>query len=183
MTSVMAGLAKDFPASAIGRIYVVRPLVDAVIGDLGPTLVVLCGAALPPSGIQAIVEFAYITGWRTPSGILPLEWRQVDVKAGEVPLDAGTTKNGEGRVFPFTRELRRVLEDQQTVAERLKREQGTIARYVFRYTKGQKTGQRITESGFNKAWRKARTDAGCPGRIPHDFRRTAVRNFVRAELP
>jgi integrase len=33
-----------------------------------------------------IVAFAYITGWRTPSEILPLEWRQVDMKAGEVRL-------------------------------------------------------------------------------------------------
>ena len=47
-------------------------------------------------------------------------------------------------------------------------------------TKGTKTGKGITESGFNKAWRKARIAAGCPGRIPHDFRRTAVRNLVRA---
>jgi integrase len=38
-------------------------------------------------------------------------------------------------------------------------------------------------SGFNKAWRKARVAAGCPGRIPHDFRRTAVRNLVRAAVP
>ena len=30
---------------------------------------------------------------------------------------------------------------------------------------------------------KARTDAGCLGRIPHDFRRTAVRNLVRAAVP
>jgi hypothetical protein len=66
-----------------------------------------------------------------------------------------TTQNGDGRVFPFTRELRRVLEDQQHVAERLKQQDGLIARYVFCYTTGQKTGQRITESGFNKAWRKA----------------------------
>lgn len=50
--------------------------------------------------MQAIVAFANITGWRTPSEILPLEWRQVDLKAGEVRLDAGSTKNGDGRVIP-----------------------------------------------------------------------------------
>ena len=112
-----------------------------------------------------------------------MEWRQVDLKAGEVRLDPGTTKNDAARVFPFTSALRRVLEDQQTIAETLTREQGIIARYVFCYTTGQKTGQRITESGFNKAWRKARIHAGCPGRIPHDFRRTAVRTLVRAGVP
>jgi integrase len=56
-------------------------------------------------------------------------------------------------------------------------------RYVFCYTVGMKAGQVITESGFNKAWRKARVEGGCPGRIPHDFRRTAVRNLVRAGVP
>jgi integrase len=85
-------------------------------------------------------------------------------------------------VFPFTAELRRVLEDQQGVAERLKKA-AVITPYVFFYTVGKKTGQGITESGFNKAWRKARVEAGCPGRIPHDFRRTAVRNLVRAGVP
>jgi integrase len=136
-----------------------------------------------PVHMQAIVEFAYITGWRTPSEILPLEWRQVDMKAGEVRLDAGTTKNGDGRVFPFTTELRRVLDAQQKLADRLKRETETIVRFVFCYSNGKKTGKRITESGFNKAWRKARIEAGCPARIPHDFRRTAVRNLVRAGVP
>ena len=136
-----------------------------------------------PVHLQPVVDFASITGWRTPSEILTLDWRQVDMKAGEVRLDPGTTKNDDGRVFPFTNALRRVLEDQQTIAETLKREQGLIARYVFCYPTGQKTGQRITESGFNKAWRKARLAAGCPGRIPHDFRRTAVRTLVRAGVP
>ena len=136
-----------------------------------------------PAHLRGIVAFACITGWRTPSEILPLEWRQVDMKAGEVRLDPGSTKNGEGRVFPLTADLRHVLDDQQIIAERLKREQGLIARYVFCYVTGKKAGQRITESGFNKAWRHARVAAGCPGRIPHDFRRTAVRNLVRAGVP
>jgi integrase len=136
-----------------------------------------------PVYLQPIVAFAYITGWRTPSEILPLEWRRVDLKAGEVRLDPGTTKNQEGRVFPFTLELRRVLEDQKALADKLKKENGIIARYVFFRPSGKKVGKRITESGFNKAWRKARVEAGCPGRIPHDFRRTAVRNLVRASVP
>ena len=136
-----------------------------------------------PAHLRGIVAFAAVTGWRTPSEILPLEWRHVDLHAGEVRLDPGSTKNGEGRVFPFTRDLRRVLDDQQILAETLTRERGLLARYVFCYTTGKKAGQRITESGFNKAWRHARVAAGCPGRIPHDFRRTAVRTLVRAGVP
>jgi len=136
-----------------------------------------------PSYMRGIAEFAFVTGWRTPSEILPLEWRQVDLKAGEVRLDPGTTKNGEGRVFPVTRELRQVLERQQATAEALKRDRGIIARYVFCFTIGNKAGQRISEAGFIYQWWKARDAAGCPGRIPHDFRRTAVRNLVRAGVP
>jgi integrase len=39
-------------------------------------------------------------------------------------------------------------------------------------------GRPLTD--FRKSWRTAVRLAGCPGRIPHDFRRTAVRNLVRA---
>ena len=36
---------------------------------------------------------------------------------------------------------------------------------------------------FRRAWLAACKAAGCPGRIPHDFRRTAVRNLERADVP
>ena len=63
-----------------------------------------------PAEVRAVVEFAYITGWLVPSEVQPLEWRNVDFGAGEVRLDAGTTKNGEGRIFPMTAALRELLE-------------------------------------------------------------------------
>jgi hypothetical protein len=31
-----------------------------------------------PAALRPVVQFAYVTGWRVQSEILPLEWRQVD---------------------------------------------------------------------------------------------------------
>jgi integrase len=36
---------------------------------------------------------------------------------------------------------------------------------------------------FTKAWKSACRKAGCPGRIPHDLRRTAIRGLVRVGIP
>ena len=33
-----------------------------------------------PAQMRGIAAFAFVTGWRTPSEILPLEWRQVDLR-------------------------------------------------------------------------------------------------------
>jgi integrase len=58
-----------------------------------------------------VVRFAFATGWRTASEVLPLEWRHVDWHGRCVRLDPGTTKNGEGRSFPFTGDIEKVLQD------------------------------------------------------------------------
>jgi integrase len=50
---------------------------------------------------------------------------------------------------------------------------GTICPLVFH-----RNGKRIAD--FRKPWASATKAAGCPGRLPHDFRRTVVRNLVRA---
>jgi integrase len=132
--------------------------------------------------LQPVIEFAYITGWRVPSEVLPLEWRQVDFAAGEVRLDAGRTKNDKGRVFVMTSELRRILKAQQTAHEQLKKAGHIIPNVFWRMVAegrgGPKKPQPIVR--FDKAWKKACRKAGCPGSIPHDMRRTAVRNLVRA---
>jgi predicted permease len=44
MATVMNGLAAEFPKADRNRIYVPRPLVDAIIGDLGPILIIVMSA-------------------------------------------------------------------------------------------------------------------------------------------
>src|SRR5262249_23643759 len=56
------------------------------------------------------IAFAHATGWRMRSEILKLTWSQVDFVAERVRLEPNTTKNKEPRVFPFTHEVRGILE-------------------------------------------------------------------------
>ena len=105
-----------------------------------------------------------------------LQWRQVDLQAGTVRLDPGTTKNREGRLFPFgdhLPELRHVLEDQRRITANIETQRELIYRWVFH-----RNGLPI--KNFRKAWADACSVAEVPGRIPHDLRRTAVRNLERA---
>jgi integrase len=138
-----------------------------------------------PTDLQPVIRFAAITGWRVSSEVLPMEWRRVDFAAGEVRLDAGTTKNGEGRVFPLTAELRQVLQAQHEAKKRLAQE-GHIVKQVFWRMVAKGRGGELKPReilSLSKAWKVAARAAGQPDRIPHDLRRTAVRNLVRSGIP
>ncbi len=128
-----------------------------------------------PKPLRPVVEFAYITGWRVRSEVLPLEWRHVDRPAGVIRLDPGTTKNNKPRVFAYAncQPIKDVIEAQWTAHETLMAA-GTLCPLVFhRYG-----GQPIRD--FVDAWRVACKKAGLAGKVPHDLRRSAVRNLVRA---
>jgi len=125
-----------------------------------------------PAYLRPPATFAYKIGWRLADEVLPLTWQQVDLDVGTVRLEVGTTKNKEGRLIYLPRDLHELLDLQW---------QEHIARYpecpyVFHYH-----GKRV-KTVFHP-WGKARQAAGLSGKIPHDFRRTAVRNMVRAGIP
>src|SRR5439155_428132 len=117
------------------------------------------------------VSFLYATGWRLCSEAARLRWTNVAFDVGEVRLDPGTTKTGEGRVFPFTADLRAVLERRRAVTRARECELGRVLPHVFTRPDGKPVGS------FYKAWATACRAAGVPGRVLHDFRRTAVRNL------
>jgi integrase len=128
-----------------------------------------------PADLRPLMAFGFFTGWRIPSEAVPLTWAQVDEKAEVIRLDVGTTKNAEGRTFPYgvLPELKAIVTAQATRRDTFKAK-GVICPWVFQRDDGRRVAR------FSEEWREACRLAGAPGRIPHDFRRTAVRNLVRA---
>jgi integrase len=113
-----------------------------------------------PDYLQGMVRFAYLTGWRL-SEITGLRWEDVDLYNDAIVLP--TSKNSRGRVLSLTGELREIIHQQAQDA----------SEWVF-HREGRPVGD------FRKAWRTACRAAGVPGKRFHDFRRSAVRNLVRA---
>ncbi|NOT33991.1 MAG: site-specific integrase [Candidatus Eisenbacteria bacterium] len=127
-----------------------------------------------PHDIRGIVEFTFLTGWRIGE-VRTLQWRQVDFVASIVRLEPGTTKNDEGRVFPFgaAPDLCALLQRQRQLTSVVEQEQGRLVPWVFH-----RRGKPVRT--FHDAWRRACREAGCPARLVHDLRRTAVREMERA---
>ena len=130
-----------------------------------------------PEDLQPLAEFFYLTGWRKEE-VLSLTWRNVDFVAGEIRLEPGTTKNEDGRTFPFNiyPPLGDLIRRQRERTSAVEKATGRIIDHVFH-----RNGRPIRD--YRDTWDKAVVAAGVPGRLVHDFRRTAVRNLERAGVP
>jgi integrase len=126
-----------------------------------------------PAHVKGFVTFGYKSGWRI-SEISGLNWRQVDLIQGIVRLDPGETKNSEARTIYLDDELKSIFQKHWDARKTGK----TLLPYVFL---NKYRTDRVKR--FDKAWKKACKEAKIGIRLFHDFRRTAVRNMVRAGIP
>ena len=128
-----------------------------------------------PEYLKDACRFAYLSGWRRGE-VFTLEWIDVDQRARVIRLRPEESKNGQGRTLALEGTLWSIIE--RRWSERVVREGGTsrISALVFHHD-----GHAIVD--VKKAWASACTKAGVGKKLFHDFRRTAIRNMVRAGVP
>lgn len=129
-----------------------------------------------PEHLKLLLIIGYHTGARKGE-ITPLKWEQIDLAAGEIRLNAGETKNDEGRILPIYGPMREALAE---AANRRKAEAKRMGVFPSPYLFPD--GSTHIQS-FRKAWASACVRAGVPGQLFHDLRRSAIRNMERSGIP
>jgi integrase len=138
-----------------------------------------------PDYAQVAVSLAYYSGMRMGE-VCSLQWRQINWTEGKLFLQAQDTKTNTPRVLFLTGDLYRVLHRWKSRCD-LK---WPACPWICH-----RGGIRLQT--LLHSWRKACEAVGLgqmekdatkgrkvwKGKIPHDFRRTAVRNMVRAGVP
>jgi integrase len=126
---------------------------------------------LPSQVLRDVALFAYATGMRK-SEILSLTWDGFDRETKMLRLHASKAKTGRGRAVSLEGwpELAQVVE--RRLAERR-----LDCSLIFHNGRGARVGD------FYTSWERALDRAKLRHFTIHDFRRTAVRNMVRAGVP
>jgi integrase len=119
-----------------------------------------------PAWATPVVEFLALTGWRVRSEVLPLTWKNVDGRAKVVRLEPGTTKNRQGREFPFGEypTLKALLDRQHAEQSHIEREKGAESDYVFPVPGADHRDTRYKR--LRKAFRAACREGASPGDHP-----------------
>ncbi len=125
-------------------------------------------ANLGDQDIADFLEWFYWTGMR-PGEIRSLTWACFDRETWTLRLHAKDAKKGHGRVIPLEDSLREIIQRRITARR--------FGCDLIFHRNGETVGT------FYKRWNRACRLAGVAGKIPHDLRRTAIRNFLRAGVP
>jgi integrase len=159
-----------------------------------------------PEYLKDVARFAYLTGMRKGE-IASLRWDDVD--GDTIRLRAENAKNGEGRSVPIEGELTELIERRRAACQVRKPDLPiTLSAWIFHrsgepigdFRKAWATacvmaglGQWVCAAcegkvdaeykcaACSREW--TREELKYRGRIFHDFRRTAVRDMVRAGVP
>ena len=117
---------------------------------------------IPDADARDLVAFLYNSGWRSGEG-KSLEWSEVDLKTNMIRLPAEKSKSKKPRNLPIIGALMEIIQRRIEVRR-------LDCPYVFH-----RRGKQI--ASFRKAFKAAAVAAGIEGLVPHDMRRSAVRNF------
>jgi len=95
-----------------------------------------------PENLQLVVRIGHTFGWRVTSEVLLLTKAQLDMNAGTLRLEPGTTKNRDGRFVYLTDDLRTALVDQLANVRTLERQTSRVIPWVFPHLEGRFKGEK-----------------------------------------
>ena len=124
-------------------------------------------AEIEDPDVRDIIEFLYNSGWRSsePKAML---WSWLDLDSWMVRLPGKYSKNKQPRTLPLEGVLRDII-------QRRIKARDLACQHVFH-----RKGKPI--KSFRRSFTSAAKAAGLASLVPHDMRRSAVRNFRKAGL-
>lgn len=133
--------------------------------------------AAVPDYLKNLLTAAYYTGWRIRSELHTLPLERLNTLTKSLRLEPNEAKNDEGRTFFYIGmpEMEAAIDAQLAMNKATAKRESVIITHLF----PDPDGRQIRASNYYEDLNVAFKALGWK-RIPHDFRRTAVRNLVRS---